>query len=199
MAADAGARVINISLSTLSYTALDNAAAYARSKGALVIVAAGNSEEELDYSAFPNLIFVSGTDQSNNLWMSSTAGVGSVTAPASASRPPPRASCLPTRPSTWATVYGLQSGTSYSAALVSGAAALAWSIDPNLTPDQVQDLLTSTATDMGDPGWDEVYGAGILNVGGVAEGAYAMTPEPGTLALLAVGGLAARFLRRRRR
>ena len=95
--------------------------------------------------------------------------------------------------------YGLQSGTSYSAALVSGAAALAWSIDPNLTPDQVQNLLYSTATDLGPTGWDETYGWGILNVGAVAEGAYAMTPEPGTLALLAIGGLALRFHRRRRR
>ncbi len=117
LAANAGARVINVSLGPfLNYGTLDSAAAYARSKGALVIVAAGNSNSLVDYSAYTNLIFVSGTDKNNAQWVSSPTegsnygpGIG-ISAPAQ--------SILFADP-TFGSGYGLGTGTSYSAALVS--------------------------------------------------------------------------------
>ena len=55
------------------------------------------------------------------------------------------------------------SGTSQSAAMVSGAAALLLQHRPNLTPDQVKALLTSTATKL--PNVDaQGQGAGLVNV-----------------------------------
>jgi thermitase len=194
MAADAGAKVINISQSTLRYSALDNAAIYARDHGALVIVAAGNSNSYVDFSAFPHLIFVSGTDKVNGRWVSSSTQ-GSVYGPGIGIAAPAR-QILFADP-LFDVGYGLGTGTSYAAALVSGAAALAWSINPDLTPDQVQALLYGTATDLGDLGWDPVYGNGLLNIGGVAQGAYALTPEPATLVLLAAGSLVLAAFRRR--
>ena len=52
MAADNGAKVINISYYANDYSLLDSAAAYARSKGALTFVAAGNTDS---YRSIPDL------------------------------------------------------------------------------------------------------------------------------------------------
>ncbi len=55
-------------------------------------------------------------------------------------------------------------GTSAACPQVSGAAALILSINPNLTREEVENLLFSTATDLGDSGKDDTYGHGRLNV-----------------------------------
>ncbi|MEM8558984.1 MAG: FG-GAP-like repeat-containing protein, partial [Bacteroidota bacterium] len=47
---------------------------------------------------------------------------------------------------------------------VAGAAALLRSIDPTLTPEAIRSILTSTALDLGVPGWDHDTGAGLLDV-----------------------------------
>jgi hypothetical protein len=63
------------------------------------------------------------------------------------------------------TCYGvLQDGTSWASPHVAGAAALLMSAFPNLTATQVVSILLSTATDLGEPGIDPVYGHGLLNV-----------------------------------
>jgi serine protease AprX len=56
----------------------------------------------------------------------------------------------------------LGSGTSQSAAVVSGAAALLLDQRPGLTPDQVKGLLTSTATDFGEPA--KFQGRGLIDL-----------------------------------
>jgi hypothetical protein len=58
------------------------------------------------------------------------------------------------------------SGTSFAAPLVSGAAALAKGQWWWLQGADLADLLLETATDLGDPGVDAVYGHGLLNVAG---------------------------------
>lgn len=198
MAADAGAKVINISHGTLTYGPLDNAAAYARSLGALTFVSAGNSDMRDPMTGYENLIFVSGTDRDDERWSGPTEGSTwgpyvDLSAPAVDILVADPAD--PNLPSG----YGIHLGTSYSAALASGAAAMAWSVYPDLTADQVLDLLTSTAVDLGDPGWDEVFGHGRIDVGAVAEGAYALAPEPATVALMGLGAVGLILRRRRRR
>ncbi|GAB4402696.1 MAG: hypothetical protein OHK0039_01020 [Bacteroidia bacterium] len=54
-------------------------------------------------------------------------------------------------------------GTSVSCAQASGIAALVLSVDSTLTQTQVRNLITSTAIDMGSPGFDNTYGHGRLN------------------------------------
>ncbi|WP_010523138.1 S8 family serine peptidase [Aquimarina agarivorans] len=54
-------------------------------------------------------------------------------------------------------------GTSYSAAIVSGIAALMYSVNPELTATQVRDILTSTAEDFGPRGFDNNFGHGNVN------------------------------------
>nr|WP_232755950.1 S8 family serine peptidase [Xylella fastidiosa] len=61
--------------------------------------------------------------------------------------------------------YVKQWGTSFSAPLVSGAAALVWEAFPYFSNDLVRQTLLGTATDLGAPGVDEVFGYGALNVG----------------------------------
>lgn len=62
--------------------------------------------------------------------------------------------------------YYLYSGTSFSAPLVAGAAALLAQAFPNLTSAQIVNLLLNSATDAGATGTDNVYGRGILNIAG---------------------------------
>jgi Subtilase family len=55
-------------------------------------------------------------------------------------------------------------GTSDSTAIVSGAAALVWSLRPELTADQVMRHLIETSIDKGTPGPDLEYGYGDLDI-----------------------------------
>lgn len=55
-------------------------------------------------------------------------------------------------------------GTSMAAPHVAGAAALILEASPDLTAQQVKTLLEETADDLGDPGWDNIYGHGRVNV-----------------------------------
>ncbi|MEM1361563.1 MAG: S8 family peptidase [Pseudomonadota bacterium] len=56
------------------------------------------------------------------------------------------------------------SGTSAAAPHVSGAAALALAAFPGVSPKQVVERILATADDLGDQGWDSVYGHGRLNI-----------------------------------
>ncbi|BAL25736.1 S8 family peptidase [Azoarcus sp. KH32C] len=60
--------------------------------------------------------------------------------------------------------YIFASGTSISTAVASGAAALLEGAWPQLKAGQVAAILLETATDLGEPGVDPVYGRGLLNV-----------------------------------
>lgn len=60
--------------------------------------------------------------------------------------------------------YAVMSGTSMAAPVVSGAAALLKQLWPALRADQIATILFVTATDLGAPGIDPVYGRGLLNV-----------------------------------
>lgn len=55
-------------------------------------------------------------------------------------------------------------GTSASAALVSGGVAVIKQAWPTLKPEQIVQVLLKTATDLGAPGVDEVYGNGLMNL-----------------------------------
>ncbi|MDG2524421.1 S8 family serine peptidase [Stenotrophomonas sp. HITSZ_GD] len=61
-------------------------------------------------------------------------------------------------------------GTEYAAAQVAGAAALVSSYLPYLTGEQIRQVLLGTATDLGDPGVDDVYGHGLLNIAKAVKG-----------------------------
>jgi subtilisin family serine protease len=201
LAAESGARVINISLSTLSYGKLDTAAAYAKEKGALVFVAAGNTDGRIERPHYENLIFVSGTNREDLRW-DADGDDSVVTNNGGSSWGPfvdlsaPADDILLADP-TFASGYGIGDGTSFAAPLAAGAAAMAWSINPELSVDEVKQMLFSTAVDLGESGWDEVYGWGRIDVGAVARASNASVPEPGWIS--AIGILALMMVRKRLR
>ncbi|MDA3914902.1 autotransporter serine protease, partial [Oleiagrimonas sp.] len=66
--------------------------------------------------------------------------------------------------------YYIVEGTSFAAPEVSGAAALVWQAFPYFNNDMVRQTILSTATDLGAPGVDPVFGWGALNVGKAVQG-----------------------------
>jgi hypothetical protein len=65
-------------------------------------------------------------------------------------------------------------GTSAAAPHAAAIAALVWSYNPTLTPDQVHEILTNSCIDIMNKGWDRDSGNGIL----MANLALANTPAP---------------------
>ncbi|WMW21768.1 S8 family serine peptidase [Methanolobus mangrovi] len=59
--------------------------------------------------------------------------------------------------------YASIAGTSMATPHVSGVVALLLSANPSLTPDEVRSILQNSATDLGDSGWDDEYGYGLVN------------------------------------
>lgn len=59
--------------------------------------------------------------------------------------------------------FSFYQGTSMAAPHVAGVAALLLSVDPMLTPAQIESILTSTATDLGAAGRDDRFGEGLVN------------------------------------
>ena len=60
--------------------------------------------------------------------------------------------------------YALSSGTSMAAPHVTGGLALLMERFPYLDNPQIRDVLLTTATDLGAPGVDDVYGWGLMNL-----------------------------------
>ncbi len=56
-------------------------------------------------------------------------------------------------------------GTSFAAPRVAAVAAQIYAQNPNLSAQQVAEIILTSADDKGDPGVDRIYGHGLLNVG----------------------------------
>lgn len=65
---------------------------------------------------------------------------------------------------------GQIAGTSFSTAAVSGVAAQVLGVYPWMTASQLQQTLLTTATDLGDPGVDALYGWGLVNAAKAIKG-----------------------------
>lgn len=59
--------------------------------------------------------------------------------------------------------YASAKGTSMAAPLVAGVAAMLFAANPNLTPQMVMSIIETSAIDLGDEGWDELYGYGEID------------------------------------
>lgn len=70
--------------------------------------------------------------------------------------------------------YEFLQGTSMSCPHVAGVAALVWSLRPEAPAAEVRDALLKSATDLGAPGWDEMFGFGEVNAFAAAR---AFAPE----------------------
>ncbi len=154
-----GVRVLNISYSNIyTSSSIIYASNIFKSKGGIVVVAANNDGVETTAAPTTSMIVVSATNKSNVLASFSTWGSAvSLAAPGD---------MIYTTVIGGGYQYGI--GTSYASPIVAGAAALVMSVNPTLSAYQVENILFSTAVDLGDPGRDKKYGYGLLNVGAAA-------------------------------
>ena len=160
-AVDHGAQVINLSIGSNKTTwpkSWDDAFAYAEEKGVVVVASAGNRGSGITQvgapATIPGVLTVGGVDRQREASKgSSTQGISiGVTAPSN--------DMIAAAPGN---KYMIWSGSSASAPLVSGLAALIKSKYPNLSAAQIIQRITESADDTGTAGRDPVYGFGIIN------------------------------------
>ena len=153
------ARVINMSFAGPGDPMIRRALEAARKKGVVLVAAAGNAGAKsppLYPGADPNVIAVSATDADDKLFEASNRGTYIAVAA-------PGAQILVAIPGGG---YEMSSGTSYSAAEVSGIVALMLERKPGLSPDKVMTILQATAKDLGPKGPDVMFGAGLADAYG---------------------------------
>ncbi len=162
-----GARIISISWGSDYDSALiHDAITYAYENGVLVVAAAGNSNSNLKVypAAYDEVVAVGATDQTDE--KASFSNWGSWIGVAA-----PGIDILSTMPTYHVTLndegysldYDFISGTSAACPHAVGVAALIWSRFPSATRDWVRGQLSLTADDLGDPGFDSIYGSGRVN------------------------------------
>ncbi|WP_074831868.1 S8 family serine peptidase [Bradyrhizobium lablabi] len=152
-AVEHGAQIVNMSFAGSKDPMIERGIAATAARGILLVAAAGNAGAKsppLYPAANPNVIAVSGTDAQDRLFAASNRGNHiAIAAPgADIFLPAPDEK------------YQITSGTSFSAAYVSGIAALIIERNPALKPNDVRAILTKTARDLGAPGRDDLFGAG---------------------------------------
>jgi thermitase len=166
-AADNGAAVINLSLGAETGTeTLRAALKYAYDKGVVIVAAAGNANGPVYYPAAYDtyVLSVAATDYNDVRAAFSNFGARIDVAA-------PGVRILSTVP-TWyfgpdVLPYGYGDGTSFSAAHVSGLAAMIKSLKSWLTPAQIQDIIRFSADDVNSSqflGKDEYLGYGRINM-----------------------------------
>ncbi|MGA7971707.1 MAG: S8 family serine peptidase [Pseudolabrys sp.] len=150
------ARIINMSFAGPPDPALSRALQVANRKGIVLIAAAGNAGPKsppLYPAADPEVIAVSATDPDDHLLEQSNRGRQIALAA-------PGKDILVALPGGRIEV---SSGTSYSAAEVSGVAALLIQRDGKLTPTRLRRLMQESAKDLGPKGRDPLFGYGLAN------------------------------------
>ena len=173
-AADHGANVINMSLGSSSQVAaVTNAIAYARSKGVVVVAAAGNERSQGSPTSYPGadpgVIAVAATDSTDTVASYSNKGsYVDVAAPGS--------NIL----STTGGGYQAWNGTSMASPHVAAIAALLKSYNSALNPDQIEKAIETSAVDLGPAGKDTDYGYGRVDAAAALAAAGSPTTAPTT-------------------
>ncbi len=197
-AVSAGARVVNLSIGGSPINATLRAAiGRAAAAGVVVVVSAGNAGDSTDPADNPNEVdpFAASVRQAGtgNVVIAGSVNASGVLSTFSNRAGSNAASYLAALGERVCCVYEngvlkvttdsqgrrfvtLVNGTSFSAPQISGAVALLAQAFPNLTGQQIVDLLLRTARDAGPAGTDSTYGRGILDI------ANAFAPQ-GTTAL----------------
>jgi subtilisin family serine protease len=155
--------VISLSFGSTEQDAnMHNAILTALRNGCFVVAAAGNNGLQGSPPAYPatwpHVFTVGETDHNDNVApMSSVGPALDVVAPG--------IDILAAVPLTRnSTGYQLQAGTSFAAPIVAAAAAWVWTVRPTLTVAQLTEVLRRSARDIGQPGFDNASGYGMLDI-----------------------------------
>ncbi len=159
-AVDNEADIINLSLTRNSQTwpkSWDEAFSYAFENDVIVVAAAGNRTDKSSRpsapATIPGVVSVGGVTKAKEPAEASTAGLGvAISAPAE--------DLLGSYPGEG---YRVWDGSSAAAPIVSGLLALMSQADPNATANDLIERLISSATDLGEPGFDANYGHGLID------------------------------------
>ncbi len=168
-----GAKVINLSLSGHSGSqALEEAVNQARAQDVLVVAAVGNNNGLVEYPARYDSVLAVGAvrfDKSRARY-SNVGPQVDVVAPGGDNQIDQnndgfgdgivQQTFKPGEINTFR--YLFMEGTSMATPHVSGLAALLLSKDPSLSPDELENVMKSSALDLGPSGVDEEYGAGLI-------------------------------------
>ena len=172
------AEVINVSMGSsesCSY-AVQSAINEAVATGALVVVAAGNEDSNASYVSpanCANVVTVGATDQIGDI--SSFSNYGSSVDLMAPGVEILSTSCYPQNTCTNSDYYEYVDGTSFAAPIVAGVASLALSINPLLTPAELETLLKASTNTIG-TSYCSTYGCGS----GIID-AYKVVDDLGTL------------------
>lgn len=146
--------IINMSFGTLEEVeSLHDAIKLAHNAGIILIGAAGNENgDDCFYpGAYPEVICVVAIDEQNEI-LSFSSTKGDISAPGD---------------SIYSTyldgTYRRFSGTSMATPFVSGTAALLKSVCAQCSVSEIRDAIVTTATDLGESGFDTIYGNGLIN------------------------------------
>lgn len=155
-AADNGAKVINLSLGSYSYSfMLLEAVDYALERGCIIVAAGGNDGlEQVMYPAgYPDVIGVSALGYNGEISQASNSGSHiDVSAPG--------VNLISTG---LGESYVYATGTSASASMVSALAAMLVSEKPDLSKSSIKWLIIQSAKDLGEKGWDKICGSGEID------------------------------------
>ncbi|GGQ79478.1 type VII secretion-associated serine protease mycosin [Couchioplanes azureus] len=156
-AAGHGARVINMSLGGNDEALIHDAIRAAQAADIVLVASSGNRGEiKGDYPAkYPEVLAVGAVDRAGKIAKFSITG--------------PQVDLVAPGVDIASTDigesgYSVSYGTSHATAIVSGAAALIRARYPELSAADVVQRLTATAVDAGEPGRDDVYGYGRLDL-----------------------------------
>jgi hypothetical protein len=155
--------VINLSFGgSADDVQLHDAVLQAYEAGCLVVAAAGNDGQQgspTTYPAdWPHVFTVAASDKNNAVAPFSTSSpANDVTAPGV-----DITGAVPLSHDPSGYVDG--DGTSFSAPIVSAAAAWVWTLRPTLTVGQLAGVLRESATNLGPPGFDNASGYGLVNI-----------------------------------
>ena len=152
-AASHGAQVVNMSFAGPNDPLIGRGIAAVAEKGIVMVAASGNAGPKsppLYPAANAGVIAVTATDAYDRLFPASNRGSHiAISAPGvDIFLPAPDDK------------YQMTSGTSFSAAYISGLAALMMERNRQIKPDELRAILMKTARDLGTPGRDDLFGAG---------------------------------------
>jgi hypothetical protein len=152
-----GAQVINMSFGdTVVAPILHDVIQYAASRGVVLVASTGNDgAEQLHYpAAWPEVIAVGAITAADYRWPLSNYGL-------SLDLVAPGDNILAAIPGG---SYGSFAGTSLAAPFVTAAVAMLLEVTPTLSPAIARNVLRVSADDIGLPGTDNLYGAGVLMI-----------------------------------
>jgi len=160
-----------------------DALATARARGIVPVASAANDQQQRPGTtfypaAYPGVVAVGATTPSDQIaFFSSTGTFVDVSAPGD-----PIMSTWDPRdpdPNHNGHLYEVDGGTSMASPIVAGLAALIKARRPDLTPDEIESLIESTAVDKGLAGKDQNYGYGRIDAGRALAAAVAyVRPAP---------------------